>query len=64
MKKLLAILLSAVLTASFAGCGQGESSEKAGFDVAVSVAFDDCQTAEDYINAAKKYIHYPLGLLS
>ena len=45
MKKLLAILLSAVLTASFAGCGQEESSEKAGFDVAVSAAFDDCQTA-------------------
>ena len=58
MKKIILIilLLAAVFTVAFAGCGQGESSEKAGFGAAFNTAFDDCQTAEDYINAAKKCI--------
>ena len=57
MKKLLALLLAAVLTAAFAGCGQTGNGETTGADAAaISAAFDDCQTAEDYLNAAKQAI--------
>lgn len=48
MKKIIALCLAVILAASLAACGSAESSAGS-----AAAAFGNCQTAEDFISAAK-----------
>lgn len=54
MKKIIALCLAVILAASLAACSQaGSSGDSAANAVAAAAAFGNCQTAEDFISAAK-----------
>ena len=54
MKKIIALCLAVILAATLAACGSAESSGgSAANAVAAAAAFGNCQTAEDFISAAK-----------